>query len=92
MTDFDEDLDPAALAAPGIPTEAKPPSVEALAIRASQTAFWPVVDGLIEIYRTFHKTRRPEIKKKMKEVYERVKELGTTIGVARVSLDSLWSG
>ena len=59
---------------------------------ARQEVFGRVVDALIAIYRDFDRTRRAVFKERMKELYERLKELGETIGVARTGLDHLWRG
>lgn len=68
------------------------PSTDVQAIRASQGAFEKVMDELIALYRKFDKTRRQAMKDKLKSLRERLVELGATIGVSRVSLDSLWQG
>jgi hypothetical protein len=65
---------------------------EAGIIHAQQDAFQAVVDELIALYREFNKTRRPDLKIKLKSLYEKLKMLGEKIGVSRVGLDSLWAG
>ena len=61
-------------------------------LMSRQAVFGTVVDALIAIYRDFDRTRRLIFKERMKELYERLKELGETIGVARTGLDNLWRG
>ena len=65
-------------------------STEALAIRASQEAYGRVVDALVDLYRTFDKRLRRDLKEEgLERVYGRLKELGATVGVSRMSLPRL---
>jgi hypothetical protein len=65
---------------------------EIAAIRLQQEAFADVVDGLIAVYRDFDRKKRVDLKVQMKALYEKVVELGESVGVARLSVDHLWRG
>jgi len=81
---------------PGPPIRVPPPdparAALVLAIRERQERFQKVVDAMISVYRAFDKTRRPDLKVGLKEVYERMKVLGESLGIGRVGLDNLWVG
>lgn len=48
-----------------------------------------VVDLLVEIYRTFDKTRRATLKEKLEDVYEALKALGARVGISAFTLPHL---
>lgn len=76
------------------PVTASPATVSiaelARAIDLSQAAFQPVVDELVDLYRTLDKTYRKDIKAKLKTTYEKLAALGETFGVSRLSMANLW--
>lgn len=86
--DFDPFEQAGAIVTPADPALA----AEVAVIRAQQEVFHQAVDAMIELYRGFDKTRRQDLKVKLKKIYEILKELGTMVGVSRVSTDNLWKG
>ncbi len=72
--------------------EMVPSSPEVEAIMSQQEAFTAAVDDLVAIYRDFDRTRRPELKDRLKAFYDKLQVVGERIGISRVSLDHLWKG
>jgi hypothetical protein len=91
LSDLFEEDEPARDAFPVPSAPATIPFADvARAIDLSQAAFQPVVDELVELYRTLDKTYRKDIKAKLKAVYEKLAALGVTFGVSRLSMANLW--
>lgn len=47
---------------------------------------------LIDLYRKFPKLHRHEVSAKLRELYERLKDLGVSVGISRISMSGIGEG
>lgn len=47
---------------------------------------------LIDLYRKFPRLRRHEVSAKLRELYERLKDVGVSVGISRISMSGIGEG
>ena len=79
-------------AAPLLPMATPKDAARVRAVQTAQDAFYAISDRLQILYKGFDKTRRPDVKAQLKEMYEALKDLGVAVGVSRFTMGPLWDG
>jgi len=88
-TGFEDRASPPELAVPVVGTEE---SSEAFYIKLRQAKFDGAMAALIGVYRNVDRKRRLDLKLGLRELYERLVNLGEALGVSRQGVDNLWKG